>query len=47
MKYPYNVKHNGVWYKAGSEIPEKKQEAKPVKEFAKPKTPPKKAVKPE
>ncbi len=22
MRYPYNVKHGGVWYSAGEEVPE-------------------------
>lgn len=31
MKYPYIVKHNGVWYPAGAEVPDKPaKKAQPV-----------------
>lgn len=33
MKYPYRVKHNGIWYDANTEIPDgKKEKVEEVKE---------------
>ena len=31
MKYPYRVKHNGVWYDANTEIPDGKASNEPEK----------------
>lgn len=42
MKYPYSVKHNGVWYTAGTEIPaDNAPVAKEIAPKAEPKDEPK------
>lgn len=32
MKYPYKVKHDGVWYMPGEEVPDKAAPVVPVAE---------------
>lgn len=32
MKYPYKVKHDGVWYMPGEDVPEKTTPVVPVAE---------------
>lgn len=40
MKYPYKVKHDGVWYMPGEDVPDKAAPVVPVAEPEEPKKAP-------